>query len=174
VFERVGVGEDEVGMSKALPRLELRAAGALPYREVVEVGMGRFLMMAAWVSVLGLSCVAQEPTAKPAADSGTAKGTTLIGCLAGPDADDHYTLTSMQHRLGVEVVGGDELKSGAGAKVKLTGSWCVLPGSEGKKGDAARLFKATAVSVMEEKCQAPTEATPVSKKKAAQQAEKKQ
>ncbi len=136
--------------------------------------MRRFVMAAAWVSVLGLSCVAQEPTATPATAQAGAKGTTLIGCLAGPDADDHYTLTSMQHRLGVEVIGGDELKSGAGEKVKLTGSWDVLPGSEGKKGDAARLFKATALSVMEEKCQAPSEATPVSKKKAAQQAEKKQ
>ena len=132
--------------------------------------MRRFVMVAVWAGVLGLSCVAQEPTdaAKAATPQAGAKGTTLIGCLAGPDADDHYTLTSMQHRLGVEVVGGDELKSGAGAKVKLTGSWEALPGSEGKKGDAARLFKATAVSVMEEKCQAPTEATPVSKKKAAQ------
>jgi hypothetical protein len=135
--------------------------------------MRRFVTPAALAGLLGLYCVSQEPAAKPAADSGTAKGTTLIGCLAGPDADDHYTLTSMQHRLGVEVVGGDELKSGAGAKVKLTGSWDVLPGSEGKKGDAARLFKATAVSVMEEKCQAPSEATPVSKKKAQQQAQKK-
>jgi len=132
--------------------------------------MRRFVKVA-WVSVLGLSCVAQEPASdtKPTTPPSGAKGTTLIGCLAGPDADDHYTLTSMQHRLGVEVVGDDELKSGAGAKVKLTGSWDVLPGSEGKKGDAARMFKATAVSVMEEKCQAPSEATPVSKKKAAQQ-----
>jgi hypothetical protein len=138
--------------------------------------MRSFLIEAALTGLLGLYCVAQEPTdaAKPAAQQAGAKGTTLIGCLAGPDADDHYTLTSMQHRLGVEVVGGDELKSGAGAKVKLTGSWDVLPGSQGKKGDAARLFKATAVSVMEEKCQAPSEATPVSKKKAAQQSEKKQ
>jgi hypothetical protein len=136
--------------------------------------MRRFVMAAAWASVLGLCCAAQEPAAKPATAPAPAKGTTLIGCLAGPDADDHYTLISMQHRLGVEVVGGDELKSGAGAKVKLTGSWDALPGSEGKKGDAARLFKATAVSVMEEKCQAPTEATPVSKKKAQQQSQKKQ
>src|SRR5271169_5148951 len=133
--------------------------------------MRRFVMVAAWVSVMGLGCVAQEPATTPAPP---AKGTTLIGCLAGPDTDDHFTLTSMQHRLGVEVVGGEELKNGAGSKVKLTGSWEVLPGWEGKKGDSARLFKATAVSVMEEKCQVPSEATPVSKKKAAQQAEKKQ
>ncbi len=75
----------------------------------------------------------------------------------------------MQHRLGVEVVGGDELKKGAGAKVKLTGSWEPLPGSEGKKGDAARRFKATDMTVMEEKCQAPAAVTPESKKKQAQQ-----
>ncbi len=120
------------------------------------------------VGVLSWSCVAQEPAATPLSAS---KSATLIGCLAGPDADDHYTLTSMQHRMGVEVVGGDELKSGAGAKVKLTGSWEALPGSEGKKGDAARRFKATEVSVMGERCQAPSPTTPVSKKKEQQQAQ---
>lgn len=97
-----------------------------------------------------------------------AKGTTLIGCLAGPDSDDHYTLTSMQHRLGVEVVGGDDLKKGAGAKVKLTGSWEAIPGVDAKKGDAARRFKSTEISVMEEKCLPPSEVTPVSKMKQAQ------
>ena len=90
----------------------------------------------------------------------------MIGCLAGPDSVDHYTLTSMQHRMGVEVVGGEELKSGAGAKVKLTGSWEALPGAEGKKGDAAQRFKATAVSVIEERCAVPSPTTPVSKKTA--------
>ena len=120
-------------------------------------------MVAAWVGLMGWSCVAQEPTATA---SPATKGTTLIGCLTGPDADDHYTLTSMQHRTGVEVVGGDELKTGAGAKVKLTGSWQALPGAEGKKGDAAQRFEATAVSVVEEKCQVPAATTPVSKKKA--------
>jgi hypothetical protein len=125
--------------------------------------MRYFLMVAAWVGLMGWSCVAQEPTATA---SPATKGTTLIGCLTGPDADDHYTLTSMQHRMGVEVVGSDELKTGAGAKVKLTGSWEALPESEGKKGDAAQRFKATAVSVMEELCTVPSPTTPVSKKKA--------
>ena len=128
--------------------------------------MRRFLIAATVAGALGMPGAAQQPAAAP---TPAAKGTTLIGCLAGPDADDHYTLTSMQHRMGVEVVGGDELKSGAGAKVKLTGSWEALPGSEGKKGDETRLFKATAVSLMEKKCQAPTELTPASKKKAQQQ-----
>src|SRR5450631_2647470 len=114
--------------------------------------MRHILIVAACVGVLGWSCVAQEPTttASPAT-----KGTTLIGCLAGPEADDHYTLTSMQHRMGVEVV-GDELKSVAGAKVKLTGAWEALPGAEGKKGNAAKRFKATAVSVVEERCAVPS------------------
>ena len=128
--------------------------------------MRQFLLVAACVGVLSWNCVAQNPEAAPSA---TSKGTTLIGCLAGPDADDHYTLTSMEHRMGVEVVGGDELKTGAGAKVKLTGAWEALPGAQGKKGDATRRFKATAVSVMEERCASPTPTTPVSKKKAAQQ-----
>ena len=111
-----------------------------------------------------MSCVlvAQEAAA-PTAPAG--KGTTIIGCLAGPDADDLYTLTSMQHRTGVEVVGSDGLKKGAGAKVKLTGSWETLPGSEVKKGDTTRRFKATEVVVLEEKCQAPVAVTPQSKKK---------
>jgi hypothetical protein len=114
---------------------------------------------------------AAQEAAKPAA---TPKGTTVVGCLAGPDADDLYTLTSMQHRLGVQVVGSEELKKGAGTKVKLTGSWEPLPGSAGKKGDAGRRFKATEMTVMEEKCQDPAPVTPVSKKKQAQQQQKQQ
>src|SRR5664279_2221522 len=123
--------------------------------------MNRFAMIGMFVGALWIGSAAQEPVAaKPPSN----KGTTLIGCLAGPDADDHFTLTSMQHRTGVEVVGDDELKNGAGAKVKLTGSWEALPGAEGKSGDAARRFKATAISVVEEKCTAPVAVTPVSKR----------
>jgi hypothetical protein len=119
-------------------------------------------MVAACVGALSLQGVGQDAAATT---STATKGATVIGCLAGPDADDHYTLTSMQHRMGVEVVGGDELKTGAGAKVKLTGSWEALPGTEGKKGDAVHRFKATAVSVIEKKCEAPSATTPVKKKK---------
>jgi hypothetical protein len=72
-------------------------------------------------------------------------------------------------------VGGEELQKGAGAKVKLTGSWEAEPGSAGKTGDAARRFKATEIMLMEEKCESPTPVTPVSKKKqTAQQAAQKQ
>ena len=93
------------------------------------------------------------------------KSQTLTGCLAGPDADDLYSLTSMQHRTGVLVVGGEELKKGAGGKVKLTGAWETLPGSDAAKGDVGRRFRATEMTVVEAKCQAPAPVTPVSKKK---------
>ena len=115
--------------------------------------------------ILVVSGTAQQGP-QPAA---SAKGTTLIGCLTGPDSDNIYILTSMQHRLGVQVIGGDVLKNDGGAKVKLTGSWEPLPGAEGKKGDATHRFKATAVEVAEEKCQDPAPVTPVSKKKQQQQ-----
>jgi hypothetical protein len=132
--------------------------------------MKRLAPVAAWVMLFAVSGAAQEAATPPTAT----KGTVVIGCLAGPDADDHYTLTSMQHRLGVEVVGGEELKKGAGAKVKLTGSWDAVPGSAGKKGDAARFFKATEMAVVDEKCETPAPITPVSKKKQqAQQQQKK-
>jgi hypothetical protein len=169
--ERFGVVEDKIGVTGCSRGCQLRAVGALPYREVVEVGtdMRRFLMVAACVSALSLRGVAQDAATTAASAN---KGTTLIGCLAGPDVDDHYTLTSMQHRMGVEVV-GDELKSVAGAKVKLTGAWEALPGAEGKKGNAAKRFKATAVSVVEERCAVPSATTPVSKKKAQQQVQQK-
>jgi hypothetical protein len=133
--------------------------------------MTRFLVIAACLGALSLLSLAQETAApdKPATTVPAAKGTTIIGCLAGPDADDHYTLTNMQHRMGVEVVGGEELAKDVGAKVKLTGSWEPLPGVAAKKGDESRRFKATEVSVVEEKCQAPSATTPMSKKKQAQQ-----
>jgi hypothetical protein len=131
-------------------------------------------ILVVWVGVMSWAGAAQETAPSATQAPSTAKGTTLIGCLSGPDADNFYTLTSMQHRTGVEVVGGDELKKGAGAKVKLTGSWEPLPGSEGKKGDATRRFKATEVAVLEEKCQAPVAVTPQSKKKQQEQQQKAQ
>ena len=164
--ELVGVVEDEVSVWGRTRGCQLRAAGAMPYCEIVEVvaRMRRVFIIAVCACVVSWNCRAQDAAAPVA----PAKGTSLIGCLAGPDADDHYTLTSMQHRMGVEVVGGEELKKGAGAKVKLTGSWEALPGPQGKKGDATRRFKATEIAVVEEKCQAPAPVTPMSKKKQAE------
>jgi len=126
--------------------------------------MRHFIAAMACAGLLVWTAVAQEA---PKASSG-AKNTTVIGCLSGPDGDDLYTLTSMQHRTGVAVVGGTELKQGAGAKVKLTGAWETLPGADATKGDAAKRFRATEIAVMDEKCQVPQPVTPVSKKKQAQ------
>ena len=97
--------------------------------------------------------------------------TTVIGCLSGPDTKGKYTLRSMTYRTGVEVFGADDLKIGSGSKVKLTGSW--KPGDQPPvKGRETRKFKASEVEVLAEKCQPPSETTPVSKEKQQQQQQK--
>lgn len=107
-----------------------------------------------------------------------AKGATLIGCLSGPYKDGNYKLRSMNHRTGVEVLGGDELKKADGAKVKLTGKWEPLEpdaaaaaqdksASQDKSTPApeTRRFQATDVEVMAKTCSVPAEVTPQSKNK---------
>ena len=107
---------------------------------------------------------------KPAA----AKGSTLIGCLAGPDKDGKFMLRNMTHRSGVQVVGPNDLKNDSGSKVKLTGQWQPLPQSQepvaspqpgDKKTVETHRFQATDVEVLAQKCTPPTETTPVSKNK---------
>ena len=106
--------------------------------------------------------------AKPAEPQGH---TTLIGCLSGPDASGKYTLRSMEHRIGVEVFGPDDLKKGSGEKVKLTGSW--KPGDKpAVKGKQSRKFQASEVEVVSENCQVPSETTPVSRQKQQKQQQK--
>ena len=123
--------------------------------------MRKFLFVAACAGLVSGSAFPQDP----AKTAPTVGHSTVIGCLSGPDADDHYTLMSMQHRQGVDVVGSDDLKKASGFKVKLNGSWEALPGSEGKTGDAAKRFKASDVTVMEEKSATPQAVTPIGKKK---------
>lgn len=103
-----------------------------------------------------------------------AKGTSIIGCLAGPDKDGNYTLRSMAHRTGVQVVGPEDLKNDSGSKVKLTGQWQALPASpepgassqpSKEKSGEARRFQASEVEVLAQKCKPPAETTPVSKEK---------
>lgn len=162
----VGMGEGEVGVREPLPRLPVEGRGSdtVLWICIGFTRMRRLLMTIACAAALWQPGTAQE---KPT-QSGSPKSTTVIGCLAGPGDDNLYTLTSMQHRTGVKVVGGEELKKGAGAKVKLTGAWETLPESDAPKGDAGRRFRATDIAVMEEKCKAPAPVTPVSKKKQAQ------
>ena len=108
------------------------------------------------------SGISGDQVTKPVA----AKGTTLIGCLSGPNTEGKYVLTSMQHRTGVQVLGPDDLKNHAGSKVKLTGSWEASPQQQPQaKGKEARRFQVTAVDVLSQHCTAPSEKTPVSKEK---------
>jgi hypothetical protein len=107
------------------------------------------------------SAAVAAQSSKPAEEKG---GTTLIGCLSGPDSDGKFTLRSMSHRTGVEVFGPENLKDDAGSKVKLTGSW--RPGEQpAVKGKESRTFQATDLEVLAQKCEVPSEKTPVSKGK---------
>jgi hypothetical protein len=90
-----------------------------------------------------------------------AKASTLVGCLSGPDKESRFTLRSMGHREGVQVLGGDDLKNDAGAKVKLTGKW-EAPAQENGLAQMRR-FQVTDVEVLAKTCVAPSETTPVSK-----------
>jgi hypothetical protein len=128
------------------------------------------------------SSVLGELVGAPSQESGAAgtdqatkpaepKGTTLIGCLSGPDTDGKFTLRSMSHRTGVEVFGPENLKDDSGSKVKLTGSW--KPSDQpAVKGKEARKFQATDIEVLAQKCEAPSEKTPVSKEKQQKQQQK--
>lgn len=111
------------------------------------------------------SGISGDQVTKPAG----AKGTTLIGCLNGPSTEGQYVLTNMQHRAGVQVLGPDDLKKDAGTKVKLTGSWEASQQQQVQEPQAnakeARRFQVTAIEVLSQHCQVPTEKTPVSKEK---------
>jgi|SRR5579871_3215447 len=159
---------------------------------LVSCGAGRSLIPAiAPVRVLPVGPpIAQQGNAGSAAkdNSGTtgdqitnppgAKGSTLIGCLSGPDKDGKYRLRSMSHRTGVEVLGsGDELKSDSGTKVKLTGKWEApqsdaaaqdktnTTSAEKTKPTQMRRFQVTDVEVMAKTCSVPAEVTPENKNK---------
>jgi hypothetical protein len=107
------------------------------------------------------SGISGDQVTKPAG----AKGSTLIGCLAGPDPDGKYVLRSMQHRTGVSVLGPEDLKNAGGKKVKLTGSWQSGAQPNGTAAKAsARPFQATSVEVVSESCQPPSTTSPSKKK----------
>jgi hypothetical protein len=121
------------------------------------------------------SATSGDQITKPAG----AKGSTLIGCLVGPDKDGKFMVRNMTHRLGVQVVGPDDLKNDAGSKVKLTGQWQPLPpdqkpvtpappgnSQQPEKKPETHRFQVTDVEVVAQKCTSPAETTPVSKNKA--------
>jgi len=117
------------------------------------------------------SGISGDQVTKPAG----AKGTTLIGCLSGPNADGKYVLTSMQHRTGIQVLGPDDLKNDSGSKVKLTGAWEASPQQPPQaKAKEARRFQVTAIVALSPHCTAPSEKTPVSKEKQRQREQQQQ
>lgn len=121
-----------------------------------------------------ISAPPPDSSADQATKPASAKGTTVIGCLYGPDREGKFELRSMSYRTGVGVMGPDDLKKGAGRKVKLTGAWKKDDVATGQSAKPARFFQATEVEVMSEVCKAPTEQTPLSKKKQWEQKEKQQ
>lgn len=106
-------------------------------------------------------------------NSAAAKGSTLTGCLSGPDSAGKFEVRSMQYRSGVEVMGPVDLKKDAGKKVKLTGAWQPGTPGPGQSAKTARRFQVTDVEVMSEVCKPPSETTPLSKKKQQEQQQKK-
>ena|SRR5664279_456127 len=94
-----------------------------------------------------------------------AKGSTLIGCLAGPDQDGKYSVRNMSYRTGVQVLGSDDLKNDSGSKVKLTGQWqpVAQPSGQAANTEESRRFQVTDVEVVAQHCSLPSETTPVSK-----------
>jgi hypothetical protein len=99
---------------------------------------------------------------KPAA----AKGSTLIGCLSGPDKAGKFVLKNMSYRTGVQVLGPDDLKNDSGSKVKLTGQWQPAQSpAQDKNTTELRRFQVTDVEVVASTCHSPSETTPVSKEK---------
>jgi hypothetical protein len=111
------------------------------------------------------SAISGDQVTKPAG----ARGSTVIGCLSGPDAAGHFMLNSMSYRSGLEVLGPNDLATAAGRKVKLTGQW--IPGVDSKdtSNKSDRRFQATSFDVMADKCPPPAVTTPVSKQKQQQQ-----
>lgn len=97
---------------------------------------------------------------------GAAKGSTLTGCLSGPDQQGKFILRSMSYRTGVEILGPANLKDDSGSKVRLTGQWepAKAP-SQDQNTTQLRRFQVTDVEVVAAKCHAPSETTPVSKEK---------
>ena len=90
-------------------------------------------------------------------------GSTLTGCLSGPNSEGVYDLKS--GKKSVEVGGNDELSKHVGHKVKLHGSWA-KSGSEigekeaagtekkeGKEEKGERHFKVTSIDHMAETCE---------------------
>ena len=100
----------------------------------------------------------QETHTKKSTKSG---GTTLKGCLSGPNSEGAYELKSGKKT--VEVGGNDELSKHVGHEVKLHGSWSSSAGvgekeekEEAKKGEekGEKHFKVASIEHVSDTCPA--------------------
>jgi hypothetical protein len=72
----------------------------------------------------------------PSAQSTGTAGTTITGCLSGPNAEGAYELKTDGRT--VEVGRTDELKAHVGHQVALTGNWAKAGSKTGEAGGAAQ------------------------------------
>lgn len=138
--------------------------------------MSKRWILSIYAAIFAVAATAQQALTELSASTGAS---IVVGCLSGPDRDNRFTLTSMQHRNGVDVVCandscGEHLKEASGTKVRLTGTWETLPGREAGTGDSVRRFKSTDVAITDEKCTVPQAVAPISKRKQAQQKQSQQ
>src|SRR5215469_6795391 len=112
-----------------------------------------------------LSAAQTGSTDKDAQEAGkTSPGSTITGCLAGPNSEGVYTLKTAKRE--VEVGGLDDLSKHVGHEVKLHGSWTKSASAIGEKEESAakgekaeskeekgeRHFKVTSIDMVSEKC----------------------
>ena len=90
-------------------------------------------------------------------------GSTITGCLSGPNSEGVYTLKTSKHE--VEVGGLDDLSKHVGHEVKLHGSWTKsgkaigekeetagTSGKESKEEKGERHFKVSSIDHISDKC----------------------
>ena len=99
-------------------------------------------------------------------DKASGGGSTITGCLSGPNSEGVYTLKTAKHE--VEVGGLDDLSKHVGHEVKLHGTWAKSGKAIGEKEETAgatgkeakeskeekgeRHFKVSSVEMVSEKC----------------------
>src|SRR4051794_26283783 len=121
--------------------------------------------------VLAAAVAAQAQAAKPTKGGGT----SVTGCLSGPNSENAYVLTNGHYRKGLEVGGTDELAQHIGHRVQLTGTWAKSGAEIGekevnekgeKKGaeeskenseqSGERHLKVTSIKMLADSCTAPS------------------
>jgi hypothetical protein len=141
-------------------------------------GIVVFLATAAWTqtssggqdqsssqSQASSSSKGQTSTSK-SQSSGTQKkstGTTLTGCLTGPNDEGAYVLKTKSSKKEIEVGGSDELSKHVNNEVKLHGSWAKSGSDIGEKEGAEKSekseanekhFKVTSIDHLADTCKA--------------------